>query len=314
VDILVLKTGHSETLEFEEGGRASLGDVLRTTPILHALRSRYPESRITWVTAPEARPLIEGAEWVDQVVSWAPDGLEENVLPARRFDVVVNLEKHPSLCTYAESAGAGSVYGFRRDAGRILAAHPGSQRLVDYLQQKALGARAREPWQRVLIEMLGEPWLEQPYVLGYAPRSEETCDVGLNHAVGPKWATKAMPRQAWEKIADQLCSAGLEVSWQRGFHDLRQYIDWLQSCRVVVSSDSLGLHAAIALGKRLIGIFGPTDPAEVHGYGRAVFIETLRTCRRAPCRAVACAVGEPCMEDVPLNEVAAAAAAAAGLH
>jgi len=36
--ILIIKLGYSETLDPEIGRVPSLGDVLRTTPILHALR------------------------------------------------------------------------------------------------------------------------------------------------------------------------------------------------------------------------------------------------------------------------------------
>jgi heptosyltransferase-2 len=45
-------------------------------------------------------------------------------------------------------------------------------------------------------------------------------------------------------------------------------MDWIHSCRVVVSTDSLGLHLGLAMDKWVVGLFGPTDPSEIHGYGR----------------------------------------------
>ena len=46
--ILIIKTG-------------ALGDVLRTTILLGGIKRAYPESHITWITAPAAVPLVPGS-------------------------------------------------------------------------------------------------------------------------------------------------------------------------------------------------------------------------------------------------------------
>ena len=43
--ILIIKLGYSETLDQEIGRIPSLGDILRTTPILWALKEKYPEHK-----------------------------------------------------------------------------------------------------------------------------------------------------------------------------------------------------------------------------------------------------------------------------
>ena len=40
--------------------------------------------------------------------------------------------------------------------------------------------------------------------------------------------------------------------------DLHGYMDWINTCRVLITNDSLGLYLGIALGKKVIALFGPT--------------------------------------------------------
>jgi heptosyltransferase-2 len=57
---------------------AALGDVLRTTSILPGLHERYPGANVTWVTAPEAVPLVRTHPLVRTVVELEA-GSEESV-------------------------------------------------------------------------------------------------------------------------------------------------------------------------------------------------------------------------------------------
>ncbi len=268
MNVLVIKTGHSETLAWDPGGVPSLGDVLRTTPLLPALREKYEAPRVDWLVAPEATPLLEGNPQLDELLIWEPQS--SAVIAARRYDVVVNLGKQASLCVLSEMIPAAEKYGFRQapDAGKV-DVYPGSERLSDCLGGKVNGAGVAMPWQQVLIETLGVRWAFQPYQLGYRPKGDELHDVGLNHVTGPKWPRKAMPKARWEGLAEELAAAGYSVSWQRGLRNLDDYMEWVHSCHIVISTDSLGLHLALALDKRVVGLFGPTDPREIHGYGRA---------------------------------------------
>jgi hypothetical protein len=48
----------------------AVGDVLRTTCILHGLKEKYPKSEITWITRKGAAPLFENNKLVDRVLSY----------------------------------------------------------------------------------------------------------------------------------------------------------------------------------------------------------------------------------------------------
>jgi len=93
------------------------------------------------------------------------------------------------------------------------------------------------------------------------------------------------------------------VSWQQGKNNLFEYMDWIHSCRVIISNDSLGLHMAFAFGKEVVGLFGPTDPKEIYFYNAGHVVFSLQECSLRPCLATRCGNGLKCMEKIDLNQV-----------
>ena len=300
--ILIIKLGYSETLDSEIGKIPSLGDVLRTTPILSALKDKYPDSYITWLVSEEAYPLLNNNEYLDRILIW--DNFVPFQLLKERFDILINLEKIPGVCAIADMVDAWVKYGFRFDsqAGTYSAYEKGLD-FLNYIQNKNIEKKTNDYWQKVLIEMIGEKWTGQEYVLGYKPKTTVIYDIGLNYKSGSKWLTKAMPMDKWNELESLLLRENYKISWQEGLNDLYEYIDWLNSCRCIITQDSLGLHIAIALKKKVIGMFGPTSFEEVYPYDRCQFITPEINCKYMPCYESVCKNDKFCMDYINLNEI-----------
>ena len=86
--MLIIKTG-------------ALGDVLRTTSILPGLVKRDPELRVTWLTAPVARELVENHPLVAEVITL--DSTSEAKLRATRWDRVLSFDDEEPLCELASA-------------------------------------------------------------------------------------------------------------------------------------------------------------------------------------------------------------------
>jgi heptosyltransferase-2 len=104
-------------------------------------------------------------------------------------------------------------------------------------------------------------------------------------------------------LEKRLIEKGYSVSWQKGTTNLNQYMDWLNSCRLIVSNDSLGMHLAFALKKKCVCLFGPTDPAEVFLYPGASLITPEVNCNKMPCMAPRCTADEHCMQQFDLSTI-----------
>jgi heptosyltransferase-2 len=64
--------------------------------------------------------------------------------------------------------------------------------------------------------------------------------------------------------------AGVPVLRADGRQSALEFAALVDLCKVVVTSDSLALHVALALGKRVVAFFYPTSAAEIELYGRGV--------------------------------------------
>ncbi len=295
--VLVIKLGYSETLDPEIGMVSSLGDVLRTTVILYP----FEHDHVTWLVDAAAQPLLEGNPYIDRLLTYDLTSVLQ--LQRERYDTVINLEKVPGICALADSVSAWRRYGFRFDEARGEAQpYDGCEQVFSLSRDPALKKAHAQPWQEALLQIVGARWEGQEYVLGYRPQTAERWDVGLNWAVGSKWPNKAWPRSRWEEL-EGLLRGRYTCSQQQGMGDLHEYMDWIHSCRLLVTNDSLGLHIALALRKKVVVLYGPTNPNETHFYDRAevVYPEAGYDC--IPCLSALCSNDRSCMASIRAETV-----------
>jgi len=74
---------------------ASLGDVLRTTPILLILKKKYPQSYLIWLTKENALPLLQNNNLIDELLSFSLENILR--LQVEEFEILLSLDKENLL-------------------------------------------------------------------------------------------------------------------------------------------------------------------------------------------------------------------------
>ena len=306
--VLIFKLGYTETLDEDVGDLVSLGDVLRTTVILHLFPPEQYD--VTWVVDPKAAPLLRGNPYINRVVS--VNAFTPQQLMSEWYDIVINFEKDPGVCAVADKIPAWQRYGFRYDpASGKAVSHVHSDIAVSMSKDANYKKNVSRSWSEILYQMLGSEYKGQSYVLGYRPHSKEIYDVGLNHLVGEKYPLKRWPQQNWDDLYDALSlstsrPSKYKVSWQQGENSLEAYINWINSCRVLVTNDSLGLHLALALGKRVVALFGPTISTEIDSSDQIIKLTPEVSWSCIPCLESNCEQEVICMTHISLQSVVSA--------
>jgi len=59
---------------------------------------------------------------------------------------------------------------------------------------------------------------------------------------------------------------------------LREFFSLINLCNILITSDTLALHIALALKKKVIALFGPTSPNEIEMYGLGKKIVSPKKC------------------------------------
>ncbi len=296
--VLILKLGYSETLDKEIGITTSLGDVIRTTVILNYLK----EDDVTWLVDEKAYPLLEGNPYIRRILIFNLESVLQ--LQRERFDTVINLEKGPGICALSDSVSAWRRFGFRFDVDRGAAqAYDGAEKVLSLCLDLEKKKGNLKFWQEALASMIGKKWTQSDeYILDYKSNAPVKYDIGFNWVVGDKWPNKAWHRGNWESL-DNLLKSNYSISWQKGLDNLKEYIDWVHSCRVVITNDSLGMHIAIALKRKIIALFGPTSSKEVYLYKRGVVLLPKASYRCMPCLQSKCFQKKPCLEFIKPEDV-----------
>ncbi len=285
----------------------AMGDVLHALPAVAAWKRLHPESHVGWAIEPRWRALLEDGEGRRPVVDavhlvrtreWKARPMSGATLRsivdlraelrAGRYDVCVDLQGS------VRSAVVGRLAGARVLAG---AARP-RERPARFLYDKAYAARTAhvvEQAAELLGDALGErlePGLvELPRdVAAEFAVGELLGGVGRFALLAPRagWGAKQWPAERFGALARALARHGVEplvnavdagdevaravVEGSQGAAravvlTLPELIALTRRAALVVAGDTGPLHLGAALGRPVVALFGPTDPARTGPFG-----------------------------------------------
>jgi heptosyltransferase-2 len=252
--ILIIKTGYSETFRPDlTYASVSYGDILRTTPILHLFKG----DEVHWLTDIKAVPLLYGLKEISSI--HLVNTLDVLGLETYSWDMIINLESSRGACRLAESiSGLQSEYNTSIVCNTKHIGH-----FLDERKQKiCTGSFSGVNWSEKLFSLFGKKWKGESYFIPHKKVKVKKGLVFLNRSVGPKLPEKKW--DGWDGLEQLLQAEGFSTASQKS-SVLEDFISEIQLSEFVISTDSLGLHIALALNKPVLGIFGPTKAIEVAG-------------------------------------------------
>jgi heptosyltransferase III len=323
-----------------------IGDVLLATPVLRALRERYPAARLTMMVSQGTEDVVKWNPDLNDVLVVERGGLGSQVrlfhqIRQRRFDCVIDLTDGDRSAMLARYSGAPVRIGFNDE-------HRWRGRLYTSIVSAGPGIVHRVDRDLVALSPLGIAARSGPLVLHTSKEDEETADrllqeLGVMGAdgspakplvllhPGARYWFKAWPAERFATLADRLSetygcqvliggavqeseianaiankSASRPISIA-GRATLLQFASLVKRCRVFIGNDNGAMHIAAAIGTPVVGLFGPSNPAEWGPRGGpAQVIYKGLDCRQ--CFHPTCLRGdENCMKQITVEEVVAAA-------
>ena len=318
----------------------ALGDVLRTTCLLPSLKRDDPSVHVTWCTRPEAAPVLAHNPLIDERILLTPEGIAR--LQVEHFDLVLSPDASKAGAALAGLAGASETRGFilGRD-GQVRALGPEPDAWLAMGADDDLKRANRSTYQTLVHRICALRPDGQQIVLRLTPEEQTAARaaaagfgldgapvVGLNTGASPRWPRKRWTREGYLELARRLLDEGCRIlllggaledernrwlaerSGRRAVYpgpsvSLRSYFAWIDLCDVVVTGDTLGLHAALALGARVVALFGPTSAHEIDLYGRGTRVVADMDC--VCCYRTHCDRKPGCMESIDADRVFRAA-------
>jgi heptosyltransferase-2 len=311
---------------------AAKGDVLRTTPLAAALKRDKPDTMVTWLTDADALPLLRHNPHIDRLLPYDAASLVQ--LGAERFDRLICLDKEPRAAALASSLDSGRKQGFGWDprGGLVPMDHRAAFLYRLGLSDEIKFRVNRKSYQQLVIEAaglkhegLGYHYTvtreEAEWAAGYLSKTIKAGArrpwIGVNTGTGRAYPAKAWPAANQAKLVRELKGRKLGTPVILGGPDekgvveklrrlcpgtpaiapdldIRSFAAVISRLDMVVSSDSLAMHLAIALKRRTIALFGPTCSREIDLYGLGEKLELgleCSPCYRASCPDAGCMAG-----------------------
>jgi hypothetical protein len=90
--------------------------------------------------------------------------------------------------------------------------------------------------------------------------------IGIEERAGTVWPTKRWTR--YRDLAYRLEDMGYKVKFFEQRDSVIEYANDINECDLIICGDTLAMHIALALSKRVVALFTCTSPHEIYGYGR----------------------------------------------
>ena len=283
----------------------AVGDVLRTTSILQGLKEKYAKSEITWVTRQSAAPLFEHNALVDRVYIY--ESTEAILTCAvEEFDVVINLDAARDSALLASRVKGVHKFGYGLDSrGHIFPFNDEAVPWLEmgaFDQKKKQNTRS---YQYLMLEICGLKTTDKQIILTISEKEKSFAEefarkkflkrnlpiVGINTGASPRWQYKQWTMEGFTNLLTMIVqNTDWTVLLYGGPHEtqrntafaridrsriidtgtdnsLREFFALVTLCDVFLTGDTLALHVATALGKKVVAYFGPTSANEIDAYG-----------------------------------------------
>lgn len=316
----------------------AVGDVLRTTTLLPALKKAHPHAAITWITRPEAKPLLEKNPYLAEAIAYGPEALVH--LQTRSFDRVINLDAGKISAGLASAARGRRKDGFLlHEAGHVVPTNAAARAWLEMGVFDDLKRQNSGTYQSHIAAILDLPASELRYVLELDDeerlRAQQHLQdlgvgrkaplVGLNTGAGGRWPLKQWRLEGFLDLIERLylhlkadvlllggkaererhrlltARSAVPVFDAGNDNDLRHFAALTAQCNVVVSGDTLAMHIALATRRRVVVLFGPTSAPEIDLGGLWEKVIPAMDC--LGCYKTACDFAPNCMDLISVDMV-----------
>ena len=301
----------------------ALGDVINTLPLAVTLKENMNAS-IHWLVAPLSYPLVKNHSAVDKVIQFDKNNFKNSFKSVRnefketRYDLVLDLQRTLKSGLFTILAKGDRKIGFDKNRckemtwlfpfERIESSAPQTHMLDQYLEfAKHLGVNTPEPtWQLPVFGKRPENLPDDYIVLNIGATKPANKWTPKNFAIVADMLSKEKnirciltggPEDT--SFADEILSFSevkpLNLTGKTTVGELSEVI---KGALVTISCDTGPMHLAVANNRKIIALFGPSNPDRTGPY-KGIVIKKSITC--SPCNNKECVAPE-CMEQItPAN-------------
>ena len=321
---------------------SSIGDIVLTTPLVRAVRKRFPQARIDFVTKQEVAELMQTNPYLDTVYVYdKPTGMRGLLSLARRlrcnhYDLFIDIHKNLRTYLFRFFSHPNQIVAYSKQIfNRTLLVNMGINRYNEILQVPERYLKPLQPFGVVNDEKGLELFPTEAHItkvnaiFEHEKLAEDELAIGLSPLAAHP--LKQWPSERFVELGRQFVEIyGARILLFGGSKELQgvkqiarqipndpiilcEKLSLLESaaavqrCAVFVGNDTSMIHIAAAMQRTVVVLFGPT--VEEFGFypyrTQSIVISKPLPCR--PCTHTGkgkCKIStHACMQEITVEEV-----------
>jgi heptosyltransferase-1 len=247
---------------------SAIGDIVMASPLIHALRQRYPRSHIAWLVQPESAALLHDHPELDEVIVWPRSQWRELWAQKRLLSLLREIRKFRATLHRRDFALAIDLQGLLKSGILVwlsgakrrigLGSREGSQGLMTEVLPRAGEAELIGSEYRFLAKRLQLP--DEPFQMqvgigalaqAQAGQLRRSIPAGSSYAVICPFTTRPQKHwfvEHWRELVPRLRSdCGMEVVMLGGPGDVQAARSIAMASDVIDLVGQTQLQAAAAL-------------------------------------------------------------------
>lgn len=318
----------------------AMGAVVQTTSMLPAIKKKYPNSHISWITLKNAYRLLDNNPYLDAVYIWEPESWL--ILQQMEFDIVYQTDKTKRSCAFGNTLKAKEKIGFGLNKnGKIVPLNKEAEySYIVGLDDDLKFKKNKKYGTQILQESMKLKYQRDEYVFELSEEERKFCDqyktendlkkneliVGFNTGCSYLYQNKKMTIDQHVMLINSMYSiSGVRLVLVGGPEDternaeimrrvgdkvlntpttegVRRGICYENICDVIITGDSFGMHVAIGLKKYVIVWFGLSCWNEIDLYDCGIkLIPEGLFC--SPCWKKECPYNLECIQMIDLDRI-----------
>lgn len=315
---------------------SAIGDVLRTTSILQGLKEKYKNLFITWLIEKKAYGIIRTNPFIQRILILEYTkriddkfDLIINLEESKQIcELISQVDKRKIFGAYLQDNGILYSDDSRRWLDLSLISRFGKEKANELKKINS------ESYQKIISDALGisasKPILnltEKEKVFSEQFKREKSIIgrqmvIGINTSAGNKWKHKSLSIKKTIELINEIkkefdariliFGENREMERNRiiientgiintgNNNSLMKFASLVNLCDIMITSDSLALHVATALDKKVIVFLGPTSSAEIELYEDSIKIIPNMDC--LCCYKNDCDFNPSCMDTIETTD------------
>ncbi|MCJ8341966.1 MAG: glycosyltransferase family 9 protein [Cetobacterium sp.] len=265
---------------------AFIGDIVLSTPMIKALKEKYPQSEITYVTTPAGASILRNNPYLSEIIAYDKRGAHRGIkgvyelgkrLRYKNFNMVITPHRYLRSAVLSWLTRAPIRKGYDKSAGSFL--YTEKVPYVEYKHEveKLLGFVDKNISKRYEIELY--PSKENEDKVKTLLNGREKNKKIVMVAPGSKWFTKKWPLEYFNEVLENLNKKediltivvggkeeltlnivkGDNILDLRGKTTLLDMAQLASKSELILTNDSSPIHIGSAFkDTHIVAIFGPT--------------------------------------------------------